>query len=74
MSETVPRPEWIECSECGREMASVRTDFSAVAWPFRYECMAGPETGPVEVRGEEFIAANSPLKEYHGDATAPVKE
>jgi hypothetical protein len=74
MSETVPRPEQVECSECGRGMASVRTDFSAVAWPFRYERMAGPETGPVEVRGEEFIAANSPLKEYHGDATAPVKE
>jgi len=74
MSESVPHPEWIECSECGREMASVWTDFSAVAWPFRYECVAGPVSGPVEVRGEESIAANSPLKEYHGDATAPVKE
>lgn len=38
MSETVPRPERVECSECGREMAGVRTDLSAVAWLFRYEC------------------------------------
>jgi hypothetical protein len=55
-------------------MAGVRTDLSAVAWLFRYECVACPATGTVEVRGEESVAANSPLEEYHGDATAPVKE
>jgi hypothetical protein len=74
MSETVPRPERVEWSECGREMAGVRTDLSTVAWLFRYECVACPATGTVEVRGEESIAANSPLEGYHGDATAPVKE
>jgi len=56
-------------------MAGVRTDLSAVAWLFRYECVACPATGTVEVRGEEeSIAAKSPLEEYHGDATPPVKE
>lgn len=75
MSESVPRPERVKCSECGQQMAGVRTEFSAIAWLFRYECVACPATGTVEVRGEEeSIAAKSPLEEYHGDATPPVEE
>lgn len=74
MSETVPRPERAECSECGWEMAGVRMDLSAVTWLFRYECVACPATGTVEIWGEESVADNSPLEEYHGDATGPVKE
>ena len=74
MSGGVPRPDRVECAECGQSMAGVRTEFSAVAWLFRYECAACPATGTVQVRGEESIAAESPLEEYHGDATPPVKE
>ena len=64
----VPRPERVEC-ECGQPMAPVRTEFSAVAWLFRYECVACPATGTVEVRGEESVAEESPLVRYHGSAT-----
>jgi hypothetical protein len=55
-------------------MAGVRMDLSAVTWLFRYECVACPATGTVEIWGEESVADNSPLEEYHGDATGPVKE
>jgi hypothetical protein len=63
-----------ECGECGYPMARVRTDPSKIAALFRFECSACPATGTVEVRTEESKAAKSPLEEYHGDATPPVKE
>lgn len=74
MSEGVPRPQRVECAECGQKMASIRTDLTAVAWNFRYECVACPATGTVEVRSEESIAEKSPLKEYYGDAKRPGEE
>jgi hypothetical protein len=62
MSETVPRPERVECSECGQTMAGFRTGVRAVAWLFRYECVACPGTGTVEVRVEESITADAPRR------------
>jgi hypothetical protein len=55
-------------------MIGIRTGFSPIAWLFRFECVACPATGTVEVREEESIAVKSPLEKYHGDATPPVKE
>lgn len=68
MNEIPDRPSRVECSECQRKMAPVRTDASPIAWLFRFECVACPATGTVEVRTENSIAAQSPLINSHGAA------